>query len=465
MAQAPDQRLSSIARKLREEAESFIDYGAIEAEATALGFPTSVRTIRFYVSEGILPPPRKTGKTPVFPRAWIINALLAIHLMKSRLHRSLAEIKEILQNLVEEPEVLADKCTQLYDMVSEPGNLSPADGRWLVDRFFALLKGNRGETSSDVPAGLASTPQPSEVLITDLARELECRRQTDAAVSDASAGRSRSRPRSREEARHLENVFIRGFEAGFRTLRSVYHPLERCSYPTRSSAREPIIADEYLRVVEVLKEARCFDRSLFDSLPLDKSTRFEIAGGRLARKPRLAVIGASWSPTADLALDGASARRAGGSELHRLIERFVSSRSLFHYLAIHSTVGWEPLVLHQLPRGDNYRVALVEYDDEAGWRVAHDFPPQAAALAAFLDPESAEDKTARCRRRLERLPALARRGGFVLLDDLAAALGVPEAIVARAAQELARTRAGWKLATVRGRRLLQRERLLEDSAT
>ena len=68
-----------------------------------------MRTLRFYVSEGILPAPRRQGKTPVYAREWILNALLAVHLMKTRLGASLSDVGQVIQHLNEDPEILADQ--------------------------------------------------------------------------------------------------------------------------------------------------------------------------------------------------------------------------------------------------------------------------------------------------------------------------------------------------------------------
>ena len=73
--------MKKIGRLLKEEEERFIDYAEIERQTAELGFPVSVRTLRFYVDEGVLPAPNKVGKKPVYDKDWILNVLLAIHLM------------------------------------------------------------------------------------------------------------------------------------------------------------------------------------------------------------------------------------------------------------------------------------------------------------------------------------------------------------------------------------------------
>ncbi|MBN1444462.1 MAG: hypothetical protein JXA90_17245 [Planctomycetes bacterium] len=465
-------QIEQIARRLQEEAESFVDYRAVEEESGRLGFATSVRTLRFYVAEGVLPPPLRQGKTPVYPRDWILNALLAIHLMKTRLRRSLGEIRRVIQGIREDPELLADKCTQLYELSSAPGHLAPAQAFAVVDRFFEQLDGGRR--------------QPSEVLVTDLAEEVAreaetaapgfsfhygertggTRRDADRPSAAEVSGEQRSgaagqrAARSREMARELENVFIRGFESAYGNLDAVFDPRDRRKYSTRSSSRDPEIADDYLRVVEILKRERRFDRELFDTLPLGKSTRFRIdAGRRAGRQRRIEIVGASWSPIEDLVRDGTSTARAGRADLCRLLDRIVRGGSAFCYIGVHSTVGWESEVTRFPPRGDDYRVALVEQDEEAGWLLWHDFPPEAARVAALFDPEPRAEKVERCRRRLEMLPDLRVRGGFVVLGEIPARMGVSEDILSEALERLTREASGLRVQEVKGRRILKRDRL------
>ena len=92
----PHSKLKAIGKALKAEESRFIGYTEIERKSKELGFPMTVRTLRFYVDEEILPPPKKVGKTPVYEEEWILNACLAIHLMKTRLSRSLTEIRTIL---------------------------------------------------------------------------------------------------------------------------------------------------------------------------------------------------------------------------------------------------------------------------------------------------------------------------------------------------------------------------------
>ena len=149
-------------------------------------------------------------------------------------------------------------------------------------------------------------------------------------------------------------------------------------------------------MVEILKEARSFDRELFDSLPLDKSTRFNVYGGGLVNRTlKVAVLGANWSPIGDFVAEGGSAARAGGTDLCRILDRHLDDRSVFYYIGVHSTVGWVPEVTRYLPRGDNYRVALVDYDEERGWKVWHDWSSEASEIAGLFDPESPESKVDR----------------------------------------------------------------------
>jgi hypothetical protein len=266
--------------------------------------------------------------------------------------------------------------------------------------------------------------------------------------------------RNRDRAKELEDIFIRSFEAAYRNLDTIYHPVLEKDVPIRADGRQPEIADEYLHVVEILKSERQFDRELFDSLPLDKSTRFHVTGSRRRglREP-IAVIGANWSPIPDFVKHGRSSARAGGAELCSVLDRWIGNRSVFHYIGVHSTVGWKPEVTQYLPRGDHYRVALVEYDDEIGWRLWHDFPPPGASLAEVFDPESREDKIARLERRIKDLRELQIRGGFVVVDELPSFLQVSVDILSEALEVLSRENNGLEIQDVKGRRILKRDRL------
>ena len=70
-------RLREIGKSLQAEESRFIGYPEIERKSKTLGFGMSVRTLRFYVDEGILPTPKKVGKTPVYEEEWILNVLLS----------------------------------------------------------------------------------------------------------------------------------------------------------------------------------------------------------------------------------------------------------------------------------------------------------------------------------------------------------------------------------------------------
>src|SRR4051812_24180450 len=114
--EAGNPKLREIGRLLKEEESRFIGYAEIERKSKELGFGMTIRTLRFYVDEGILPPPKKVGKAPVYEEEWILNVLLSIHLMKTRLNRSLADIRLILQRLQDgDAAILADKLSILYE--------------------------------------------------------------------------------------------------------------------------------------------------------------------------------------------------------------------------------------------------------------------------------------------------------------------------------------------------------------
>ena len=154
--------MEKIGRLLKEEEQRFIGYSEIESRTTELGFPVSVRTLRFYVDEGILPPPNKVGKKPVYDEDWILNILLSIHIMKTRLNRSLREIRIILNHLTESPTNLADKLSLLYEEYVKSNTLKPVQRDWLIETVFDRLTGKVGDPC-----------QPSEVQLMNYVTAIE----------------------------------------------------------------------------------------------------------------------------------------------------------------------------------------------------------------------------------------------------------------------------------------------------
>ena len=93
-----DERLRELGRRMRADEARYLDYHEIEERSRSIGVPTSERTLRFYVTEGVLPPPvRRGGKTPVYEEDWILDVLLRIHALK-RQGKSLAEIGAALRD-------------------------------------------------------------------------------------------------------------------------------------------------------------------------------------------------------------------------------------------------------------------------------------------------------------------------------------------------------------------------------
>ena len=133
--------------------------------------------------------------------------------------------------------------------------------------------------------------------------------------------------------------------------------------------------------------------------------------------------------------------------------------SVFYYIGVHSTVGWVPEVTRYLLRGDNYRVALVDYDEERGWKVWHDWSSEASEIAGLFDPESPESKVERCLRRIEARRELKVRGGFIIIDNLARDLEVSDDILKEALEQIVARENGLALTTVRDQRILKRDRM------
>jgi len=481
------ERLREIGQRLRTEEARFIDYPTIEEKSGALGFPTSVRTLRFYVAEGVLPPPRKVGKTPVYEEGWIMPALLAIHLMKTRLHRSLGEIRTILENLAVHPDELVESCNALHEEGADGSRWTRAEHRWLVDRFFGEL------TGTAAPGGRPR--QLDEIRITDLERELRERcppvasppagvpepgsiaerlappagfgfrygprsgpvRGTDVGSGSAPVPAGAMTPAI---AKEMEDTFIRGFERGFRALRSIRHPVTGRRRATRASARDPLISDEYLRVADVLKTCGRFDRDIFDRLPLDKATVYRIGRGSA---PPLVVAGVARSPIETFVRQGWSDARAGARDLDALIARFIPAPPAFAIIGVVSTTGWDPSLRERPPRGENWRLALAERGSDGGWSVWHDLDGPLRALAALYDPEPEEEKVERCAGRLLALPALMPRGALLDLEDIGRALGIDGTVSRKAVARAIDRDSTLRLVEIDGRQAVKRIRFQDGS--
>lgn len=488
-----ESRVEKVGARLQEEASAFISYPEIARLSEERGFPTSVRTIRFYVNEGVLPAPRKSGNTPGFPRGEILALLFSIHVMKSRFGRSLATIRRILHQLTDEPEVLADKLALLYEEVGRDGR-QRVEYEWLIDTWFATLDG-ACDLYPLARRGQPGPRAPEDVLLTELLDDLEhlarwerdrtgepiWRSPTDVlmtARTDEEATMSEIRPSNGErapsvtplalpegavdvdEARRREEQFLRRFEQNLSKFERIHSPAEKKTYAVRPGTLDPQIEDPYQRVVDLLKEKGLYDRSLLERLPHDRCTRFTLPPpGLFGRKsPKLVVSGVALSPIDQLASVGGAVRPLGEPDLARVIRDQVRHRGAYHVIGVLSTVGWDPELFRSPPHQEDLAVVLIERDEIGGWRLSHSLPKDLAGLAIAYDPETLDEKVRRAFYRVMEHPELKIPGGHVEVERFLEEIELPREVLDLAMKQVTHEDPRLKFVQVSERELIKRDR-------
>lgn len=266
---------------------------------------------------------------------------------------------------------------------------------------------------------------------------------------------------SREACRLREGTFLERFRSAFGKVREVYHPVERRYYTVEGAART--VARERTDAVRRLMERLGQSESgVFAEMPADRSIRVEIATGGLltARRVRVVVAALTLSPLQELLRDGATAAPVGLGALREAVGEVVREPGAFHYVGVCATTGFAAECRGALPTAPNLLLACTEPAGATAWRVAADAPDRWQGLLAAFDPETDDERVARCRRWIEARSELGLRGGHVLLPDLerdGQAEGFAPAIVQRAVAALAAA-GDHAVRDVGERRILQRAR-------
>lgn len=492
---ADHHRLRSIGKILQEEQSRFIGYPEIERKSRELGFGMSVRTLRFYVDEGILPAPRKIGKTPVYEEEWILNVLLAIHLMKTRFNRSLTEIRQILQSMSESPEVLADKLSVLYEDVTKSEDLPLVERAALQDAFFALLTGKAGQSLQASELRLTAlvelfreqgrlegddyhAPDMNEVLASQgygaskLVIKAKASSGDKAAVkleppsgeSTTSAPALEASPAPPEGitirmARAKELAFAQRFKTKFERLGRVHCPLDGKGY--KAGPREHTFdkEDRSGEVVDLMKSMRIYDRGLLDSLPLGEVREFRVFQRGLFGRGDLKVVvrAVVLSPLEDFLRKRWSTRKLGILEAKRALEELEVEDGVFYYVGILSTSGWELEGAEQIPTRPNLLACLVESEGEGSWKLHHVPDDRWGGVEEVFDPETEEEKVERVRLLIEH--QVRPKGEFVIISNLCEDLDVSRSLVQNAIDQLIEGDGELALIDMGGREILKRSRL------
>lgn len=492
---ADHHRLRSIGKILQEEQSRFIGYPEIERKSRELGFGMSVRTLRFYVDEGILPAPRKIGKTPVYEEEWILNVLLAIHLMKTRFNRSLTEIRQILQSMSESPEVLADKLSVLYEDVTKSEDLPLVERAALQDAFFALLTGKAGQSLQASELRLTAlvelfreqgrlegddyhSPDMSEVLAsqgygTSSVSKIKVKTSKGDKVSvsleppsgDASAPAAPEASPAPPEgitirmARAKELAFAQRFKTKFERLGRVHCPLDGKGYKAGPREHSFEKEDRSGEVVDLMKSMRIYDRGLLDSLPLGEVREFKVCQRGLFGRGDLKVVvrAVVISPLEDFLRKRWSTRKLGILEAKRALEELELQDGVFYYVGILSTTGWNLEGPEQIPTRPNLLACLVESEGEGSWKVHHVPDDRWGGVEVVFDPETEEEKVERVRLLIEH--QVRPKGEFVIISNLCEDLDVSRSLVQNAIDQLIEGDGELELIDMGGQEILKRSRL------
>ncbi len=508
---ATQNKLRTIGRILKEEESRFIGYPEIEKKSRDLGFGMTVRTLRFYVDEGILPPPKKVGKTPVYEEEWILNVLLSIHLMKTRFARSLTDIRAVLSLLQEDPAHLADKLSVLYEECSKDGGLKPIERQGLIDACFDLLTGRHGKGR-----------QPSQLRLVDLVDAIRTAGRWNGetwsppgreailasqgtgpgamGVSEAGAGdvggaqasaaahdpppvvaqqptlqpprpapaitvapSPRPAPPAGattvERARALEEMFIGRFEQGFERLGRVLCPLDGKGYKSGPRERSLLKRDRAGEIVDVMKRHRVFDRALLDIIPLDETREFQVfQRGLFGRGDLKVVVSAlSLSPLELFVRQRWAAEPLGPLEVERALDGLPLRDDVFHFVGMLSTVGWTAEARDRVPVRRNLLVCLIESAGGSAWRRHLVADPRWGGVERVFDPETDREKVDRARDFMRE--HLKPKGEFLILSNLVEDLDLPPECIRTALDEVLAEDSELAIQVSGGREIVKRRRL------
>jgi DNA-binding transcriptional MerR regulator len=493
----PHSKLREIGRLLQEEESRFIGYSEIERKSKELGFPMTVRTLRFYVDEEILPPPKKVGKTPVYEEEWILNTLLGIHLMKTRLSRSLTEIRTILGRLQEEPAILADKLSVLYEEYAKSDSLKPLERASLIDAFFDLLTGRLGEARQASQIRLTDlamvvgregrwdgeewvAPSPEAVLASQGVQPAEEAEEPAEAAAEEPPARDEQALDPAEEpdlppaaalepappgalepeqARCLEETFIQRFESTFEVMGRVHCPLDGKGYKAGSRERTLLKKDRQSKIVDLMKRHRVYDRSLLDTLPRNELREYQVFQRSLFGRGDLKVVVAAIaiSPLEAFIRQRWAREPLGVADAERALDTFSNRDDVFYYVGLLSTVGWTEEARERIPGRRNMLVSLVESVSSTAWRRHLVLDPRWAGIERVFDPESDQEKIDRVRDYLAE--SLRPKGEFLIVRNLPEDLDVSFECVKTAMDELMASDPQLEVVTSGGREIIKRSRL------
>ena len=102
-------------KKLIPDEQKMISYEEVEKELSANGFPITIRTLRYYVTEGVINKPFYIRREAKFKRDYIIPVAICVYILKTHFSCSLADIREVLLKTPLKIEDLLDKLQLLVE--------------------------------------------------------------------------------------------------------------------------------------------------------------------------------------------------------------------------------------------------------------------------------------------------------------------------------------------------------------
>ena len=267
----------------------------------------------------------------------------------------------------------------------------------------------------------------------------------------------------RLRAKELENIFITRFQTNFKEFRNfgrIFHPLEGKVYPAANSDKEGIQSNKNLRVIQLMKQHKIFDRSVLDEMPVNQVSRFEIqARSFLGKKNLKIVVAAICLNPLEALVCGAPSKKLGLINVEQAIKSIVKETGVFYYLGIASTSGWEGAIREQIPKGMNWLVGIVENLGSTEWNMFFPDRDNWNNMENIYDPETEGEKIARCKSFLLNHRELQLRGGHLTLDELPRELNVPDYLLVSAIEELLAEDKQLEVKEVSGRKILKRQRI------
>ena len=263
-----------------------------------------------------------------------------------------------------------------------------------------------------------------------------------------------------EQARALEESYVERHVARIEETGKFWSPLHQEWFPAGARKQTVTRRDRASRIIEIMKSAQVYERSLLDLLPLDRSAEVEIFTRSffLRRQTRVVLRARVVSPLEDLIADRCSSRKLGPRDVERALAGELRNDDVMYFVGILSTSGWTREALAHVPRAPNLAVCLVENTGGTAWRRLGAEGKLWNEAGGLFDPETLLEKLGRTRSFLEDHPKLKHRGGFVVISRMQEEIGVSDDLVNRAIDDVCSQDPDLEVVEASGERIVKRRR-------